>query len=66
MMTDVCRYAEAERCVADVYFPPNCKFNEGKDCTDLSVNSTPALLEQDKAPVAIFIHGGIWAIGESD
>lgn len=64
VMTDVCRYAKAERCVADIYFPPKCKVNEGKDRRDFSV--TQALLEQDYAPVAIFIHGGIWAIGESD
>ena len=63
------RYGEAERCVADIYFPPQESENEQNKSRAKNQHNTsePRVTNQDSSkaglPIAIFCHGGIWTVG---
>lgn len=54
-----CRYGDAKRCCADIYIPSEIGKQNSKHTKQIQGDNN------NKYPVAVFCHGGIWAIGLS-
>ena len=69
------RYADAPRAVMDIYLPRGVSIDDAARAVSETVSetvseSTTATTPRDsspaddKLPVALFVHGGVWAVGE--
>ena len=64
------RYADAPRAVMDIYLPGGVSIDDAaravsetvSETVSESTTATPSI--DDKLPVALFVHGGVWAVGE--
>ena len=52
------RYADAPRAVMDIYLPPGVSLTD-----EIAADAAPDAAK-DGCPVALFVHGGVWAVGE--
>ena len=52
------RYADAPRAVMDIYLPPGVSLTD-----EIAADAAPGAAK-DGCPVALFVHGGVWAVGE--
>ena len=67
------RYADAPRAVMDIYLPRGVSIDDAARAVSETVSESSMPLGQesndeltslDKLPVALFVHGGVWAVGE--
>ena len=52
------RFADAPRAVMDIYLPPGVSLTD-----EIAADAAPDAAK-DGCPVALFVHGGVWAVGE--
>ena len=69
------RYADAPRAVMDIYLPRGVSIDDAARAVSETVSESTTAAQQgspvsssapddDKLPVALFVHGGVWAVGE--
>ena len=62
------RYAKADRAVMDIYLPRGVQFSDDMAGNQLAAAAAAVAAaeasNQHQHPVALFVHGGVWAVGE--